>query len=157
MALPDFAAGQILTAAGLDAAFAALFPHGVWTDYTPTLTQSATVTKTTTYGRYLKIGRLVVAQVNLSVTGAGTAANSVLLGLPVAAAAANVIAGSGIIFDTSASTVYPGIPEVASASTVLFWPAAVDGTATGLGARGFVAGLASGDIIRALLVYESAA
>lgn len=128
-----------------------------WTSYIPTLTQGATVTNTVVYAKYIKIGRLVIFSISLSVTGAGTASNAVLFGLPVAASSSSGIAlGSGIIFDVSAGLIYAGIPDLQTASTALAWPASTDGNASGLGARVFTAALASGDVVRFSGMYESA-
>lgn len=129
---------------------------GAWTDFTPTLTQSATVTKTVTYARYVQVGRLVVAQIRLSVTGAGTAANTVVFGLPVAASANNGRPwGSGEIFDTSSGLLYHGV--VISLSTTTVAIRSTTATAAGnLGSAGFTAALASGDDIGYSVMYESA-
>lgn len=132
-------------------------PLGAWTTFTPTLTQSATVTKTVTYARYTKIGRLVIAQVALAVTGAGTASNAVLIGLPVAAlnSAAIEDIGTGHIFDASAVLVYKGHATYASTTTIQLRPSST--TTTGvLGADTFTAALASGDEIGYSVTYEAA-
>jgi hypothetical protein len=80
--------GQILTAATMNSIGAA------WESYTPTLTQSSTVTKTVTYAKYTQINKLCIVNVRLDVTGAGTAANSVVVGLPLTSASANINIGS---------------------------------------------------------------
>jgi len=75
--------GQVLTAATLNTIGAA------WVDYTPTLTQSATVTKTISNARYCQIQKTVFVQVYLIATSAGTAGNIVKIGLPIAARTGN--------------------------------------------------------------------
>jgi hypothetical protein len=133
-----------LNAAGLSAA---------WTSYTPTLTQSATVTKTVTYAKYMKIGRLVIVNLLLAVTGAGTAANAVLVGLPVTAATGDGSIGAGYIYDASVSTIYNGVADLASTTTAdLLAPA----TGGGLGAFGFTAALAASDAVSLSAMYEAA-
>lgn len=138
----------------------AAFPLGVdaWTSFIPTLTQSATVTKTDTYAKYQRIGRLIHAQVNLSVTGSGTAANDVVVGLPVAAATTSLMIGTGLIYDSSANLVYPAIAEInAAALTIKMRSTVVGGTnPTFLGSTSFTAGLASGDLVRYEVTYEAA-
>lgn len=127
-----------------------------WTAYTPTLTQSATVTKTVVRANYFKIGRFVLAQVNLTVTGSGTAANEVRLGLPVSAAATGALpAGLGFIYDSSAGLAYKAMAVIDSVSYVTF--IATNTTTAGrLGADTFTAALAVSDSIEVFLAYESA-
>jgi hypothetical protein len=132
-------------------------PSGAWATYTPTLTQSGAVTKTVTYARYIKIGRLITAELVLTVTGSGTGANAVLIGLPVAAAFGTnfPIIGAGNIFDSSAVLVYRGLAEIVSTTT--FELIATNSTVAGaLGADAFTAGLAVNDVVRAMVSYESA-
>lgn len=93
--------GQVLTAATLNTIGA------VWVDYTPTLTQSATVTKTINNARYCQIQKTVFVQVYLIATSAGTAGNIVQIGLPLAARAANSsTTGIGQLYDASTNTIY---------------------------------------------------
>ena len=50
-----------------------------WETWTPTVTQSGSVTCTVTYAKYAQIQKLVVASAYLTVTGTGTANNPVLV------------------------------------------------------------------------------
>lgn len=106
--------GDILTAATMNSIGAA------WESYTPTLTQSATVTKTVTYAKYTRINKLCIVNVRLDVTGAGTAANNVVVGLPLTSAQATINIGSVSIYDASTSTNYSGTCFFATTSTVSF-------------------------------------
>lgn len=136
----------------------AAFPLGVgaWTAFTPTLTQLGAVTKTVTYANYQRVGRLITAAVVLTVTGTGTGANSVLVGLPVAAAlSSNLAIGSGLLFDSSAALNYRAIVTLASATTVFLNPAAST-VSDVLGNTSFTAALAVSDIISYTVTYESA-
>jgi hypothetical protein len=145
-----------LSAADLVALNTLVAALGAWTAYTPTLTQSAAVTKTVTYAKYVRIGKTVCFSLYLDVTGTGTAANEVVVGLPVTAAtSAGVHVGSGMIFDASAGIVYNGNAFLASATAVKLWPSA-DGTAAGLGSRAFTAALGNADQIRITGIYEAA-
>lgn len=75
--------------------------------WTPTLTQSGTVTKTVTFAEHLALGKLVWWSTILTVTGSGTSANAVTLGLPVAArSGTSQKVGEGRIVDsgTAANT-----------------------------------------------------
>jgi hypothetical protein len=105
-------AGDVLTAATMNSIGAA------WESYTPTLTQSATVTKTVTYAKYTRINKLCMVNVRLDVTGAGTAANSVVVGLPLTSATANINIGSVSLYDASTSTNYSGTCFFATTSTI---------------------------------------
>lgn len=89
----SFVAGQVLTAAELNAA-------GTWATYTPTFTQSATITKTVNWARYMQFNKLVVGSVKLTASSAGTANNKILVGLPVSASANNFIIGEAVIDST---------------------------------------------------------
>lgn len=131
-------------------------PLGAWTSYTPTLTQSATVTKTTTYAKYIRVGRMITVVVDLAVTGAGTAANVVLIGLPVTASASGLTIGSGLLYDVSSGGTYRATCEISTTTTVLLRGT----TSTALDALGtavFTAALAAGDIVRYCATYEAAA
>ena len=55
---------------------------GTWTTWTPTVTQSATVSKTMNYGRYIKLGRLVIASFDFTPTSGGTAGQPIILTYP---------------------------------------------------------------------------
>lgn len=81
-----FVAGQVLTAAELNTA-------GSWSTYTPTWTQSATITKTTNWARYTQLGKWVQGSIKMTASSAGTANNKILVGLPVNASTNNFILG----------------------------------------------------------------
>ena len=65
--------GQVLTAATLNTIGAA------WVDYTPTLTQGVTVTKTVVQARYCQFQKTIIGQALLNTTSAGTAATLVAI------------------------------------------------------------------------------
>ena len=131
----------------------AVFTTGdtAWTSYTPTLTQTATVTKTVTRAVYCKIGRLVIAQVQLAVTSAGTSGGAVLIGLPVTAAASGIMCGSMSISSTGTS-VYTHGPALANTTSV-FGMLSTAGNYYGINPS---TALASGNVIQATLTYEAA-
>lgn len=136
--------------------FDAAFPLGVdgWTSYTPTLTQSGAVTKTSTYAKYQRVGRLITVNVLLDITGSGSASNVVLIGVPVTGAAAGAMAcGTGYIFDTSAGTTYSGVAQLITTTTIRIFPPS--GT-NPLGLGTFTAALASGDQVSLAVAYEAA-
>lgn len=155
--------GEVVTAAEFNQEIrdnlGAIAPLGAagWTSYVPTLTQSATVTKTVNYANYYKVGRLVVVEGSLGVTGSGTGANGVIVGLPVVAVYAGsfMVVGSGYINDSSAAIVYCGVAALTSTATVAFYPT-TNASGTFLGQSGFSAALAAGDVVSYSLAYESA-
>lgn len=84
----------------LTAAFAATtyatkanFPATAWTSWTPAISAGVgTITSTTiNYAKYIQLGKTVIAQVDITITNAGTGAGAFLFGLPIAA-----IAGAGL-------------------------------------------------------------
>jgi hypothetical protein len=81
-----FASGQVLTAAELNSA-------GTWSAYTPTWTQSVAITKTVNWARYTQLNKFVQGSIRMTATGAGTADNKIIVGLPVAASANNFMLG----------------------------------------------------------------
>jgi hypothetical protein len=151
--------GELVTAALLNAHIKdnlnAAFPVAVdaWTSYTPTLAQGATgnISKTVTYAKYMKVGRMVTVNILLAVTGTGTASNFVSVSLPFTAAqAGNLIAGAGWI---SASSVnYTGAAAINSTTTAAIID---DGGGSFLGSSGFTAALASGNTVSLSLTYEA--
>lgn len=152
-----WAAGEIATAAGLNAGF----PLGVGalTDYTPTLVQSGTVTKTVTRAKYMKMGRWVVGHAVLTVTGSGTANNEVRIGLPVSAAstAGPMVYGVAYVFDTSASGLFKGLCAGDNVDYVTLLDTSTNAaTRLGVTGAGFAAGLAAGDVVSINFAYEAA-
>jgi hypothetical protein len=91
-----FVGGQVLTAAELNSA-------GAWQDYTPTWTQSATITKTVNWARFTQLNKLVQGSIKMTASSAGTANNKILVGLPVGASTNNFIIGINNLFDASST------------------------------------------------------
>jgi len=153
-------AGDVLTAAQLNAelrdALLGAFPLGppdvAWTGWTPTLTQGVTVTKTVTYAKYARVGRLIVTNAVLAVTGAGTAGQKVTSTLPVVPSLANFVTGTFWISDTSAASNYTGVGFVETSSTIAGMANAMAGP---LGISSFTAALAAGDTVGFSAIYES--
>ena len=90
--------GDILTADDLNAI-------GVWTSYTPVLTQGVVRTATVNYAKYCLINKLCYVNVDLTCTTTGSGANATIsLPLTAVSQSTNVPLGVGIFFDSSAST-----------------------------------------------------
>lgn len=149
-----WAAGETLTAANMNAQirdFANGF--GAWNSYTPTLTQSAAVTKTVNYAKYIQIQKTVICNVYLSVTAAGTTANAITVTLPVAAASVGPSVGSASVFRTGTGMYVCQAVTYSATNTVAF----INDTSgvSYVGAAPSYA-LANGDVIRFSVSYETA-
>lgn len=151
-------AGSVLTASRYNqdviANLTELAPlFAAWTSWTPTLVQSSAVTKTVTAGTYVQVGKLVIANFYLTVTGTGSAGSSVTVGLPVASKTTNLNIGGGSIFDSSANTAYSGQWFNTTTTTVILvgdWSAQ-----NSWGIAPSIA-LAVNDLIRGTVIYEAA-
>ena len=131
--------------------------HGAPTNWTPTLTQLGSVTATVTAATYTRIGRLIVANFLLAVTGSGTGANDVVIGgLPATAAAGIEVVGGGGIIDTSATSQYEWLIHLATTTTAKI-KSTNSLTSTYYGSNGFTAALASGDFVYGEMTYFAAA
>lgn len=130
------------------------FP-GPTTTYTPQVDQGVTtnITKTVTFANYWLIGKLVIGFVNLAMTGAGTAGQTVTVSQPVSAARTAGVIGVGSYVDASVAT-YPS--QVIQASGSLMFFTRTDDTSDGvIGANPNFA-VANTDAIRFFFMYESA-
>lgn len=84
----DAAAGKFLKANGSWA----VPSGGSWSTYTPTISaQSGTITTASATGRYIQTGKIVIAEIDVIITTAGTGSLSLIVGLPVTAAAFNYV------------------------------------------------------------------
>lgn len=130
---------------------------GAWTTYAPTLTQSSAIAGTVTRAVWARYGRTIHFSVRIDVTGSGVAANGIFLSLPVAAStSAILVAGTGIVTDTSASLNYVGGVYLDTTTRVGLIPAAGAVGPGYLGAVTMTAALASGDVVLVAGTYEAA-
>jgi hypothetical protein len=130
--------------------------HGALTSWAPTVTQSGSVTVTVNYATYQRIGRMIIGEFKVTVTGSGSASNAVTIGgIPVTASVSDQLVGSCRLFDTSASQTYMG-HLVLTSTTQMSLGSSGAGDAR-LGLVGFTAGLASNDVIYGEFQYEAAA
>jgi hypothetical protein len=132
---------------------------GAAATWTPVVTQSYAVGATINHAVYFTIGKLVVAWFRITIPSPnlGAASNAVTVSLPVTAARADMVAGTGFIFDASASLGYSGSTFLATTTTCDFRQHGT-GTAAAnqLGVAGFTAGITTDDIISGFLVFEAA-
>lgn len=142
--------------------------YGALLAWTPTVTQSAGVTKTVTYGAYSRVGRRITASCNLVMTGAGTASNLITVSLPVTAVTGQdgSIIGIGHILDVSDPQYFNVHVTQANAGTIVYFTASATtrGTGTpesayrmGTGIGGSTFALAVNDTISVSISYEAAA
>lgn len=132
-----------------------LNPSTIFQSYTPTLTQSATVTYTNNYSKYIAETGRVTFQAMLTATSAGTAANPVVVTLPVTGLG-NVsykVIGNGTFYDQSTNTTYNLACMHNAAGTLAF---AGDTSAGNYFGQAPAITIASGDIISLNVTYEVA-
>jgi hypothetical protein len=152
--------GEIVTAALMNQEirdqFNSIFTG--WTVYTPTWTASTnpTLGNGTMNGRYMKIGRIVIAEVNIfpgSTTTYGS--GSWAIGLPFTSATKSTTSlALARMFDQSAGANYVGCGQIGSNDTAARFFAPSGGTANVAASSPFV--WAAGDEFRTTMVYESA-
>lgn len=125
-------------------------PTYTWSDYTPVITQSGTVTATVTWAKYVDVGNIRFIDVSLAITGSGSGSNVVTVSIPSSAASTGALVGSGYFYDASAPGYYTFTVETASSTTVKFLPASVGTVAKDFIGAGqpFQSALASGDVIK---------
>jgi hypothetical protein len=109
------------------------------------------VTKTINHARYCQIQKLIVVELFLTCTSAGTLGASVEFGLPISCKNTGAMIGSGFIYDASTNTMYNVLPYTVSASVV----SAFYQTGSNWGASPNLA-LANTDQLRFKLTYEAA-
>lgn len=133
--------------------------HGALTSWTPTVTQSGSVTVTVNYAKYQRVGRMIMGWFKVTCTGSGTISNPVIIGgIPATAAASDVGIGPATLYDTSTTQNWLGLLTLESTTT--FSIASGDGSTGGdarFGMDQFTNALASGDIIKGAFTYEASA
>lgn len=130
-------------------------PNDSWQDWTPTVTQSVSVTATVDYARYAVLVNTAIVQVKLTITGSGTAGQIIAIGgqpSPIQHGNTNSlqsVIGSGIILD-SGNVYYQGA-VVSRGPTI--WSFIVSGNGNLVGAAPNF-GLAANDVISFQCTYE---
>ncbi len=123
-----------------------------WIDWTPTVNQGGAVAVTVNRAKYCKIHNTGFLQALMTVTGAGTSGNSILLqGIPAAVAPVSSTipyrpVGNALVTDISAGGIYHGavyIPTSATTRLQIFTDGAGGGFPLGAGAFS----LGSSDVI----------
>jgi hypothetical protein len=128
---------------------------GAWTDYSPTLSQNGSVTRTVDFGKYIQIGKVVFGSIYVTATGTGSAGSHIAVSLPVTAlSGSTAIIGSGFIYDASATVVYTVTAQLGSTTAMWFYSDQT-GTASRWGIAPSVA-LGNTDQIGIWFTYEAA-
>lgn len=129
-----------------------------WTSWTPTLKQgvSTNIAKTINYAKYLTIGKLVICEVRIAPTAAGTAGSDVQLTVPVAEATSTTFpVGSGSL--TLGANKLKVIVLLNGGSGVFTFRRVDDATTTSnAGTSPSVAVANSGDLLFFHAMYEAA-
>lgn len=127
-----------------------------WRRWYPTVSQPGVLATTVNYARFLQQGKTITANFDITLVGAGTSPNNVLVSLPVfpyaQPAAAAIQLGSMMIYDASTTTRYNGNAELVGNFIALSYnqaSASLWGTVPNLA-------LAAGDILRGTIIYEAA-
>lgn len=126
--------------------------NDAWTDWTPSVTQSGSVTVTVTRAKYLQLGKFFIAFADLAVTGSGTTNNAITVSSPVTAAANPGTMGSFRYFDSGTGN-YAGTVQGSSTTAVQFY---VGGTQSGAMGISPNFAMASGDVFRLQFQGEAA-
>lgn len=152
--------GAILTAAQLNQQLRdnmlELAPFfSAWTSWTPTMTQTGTLTFTITSAKYIKVGRLVIAYFDLTGFSGGTNAAAIVMNfgsggtaLPSASTGSS-IHGQFRWFDAG-NTNYAGTIVGTSTTSVSFYE---DGNGNPLGGGALAS---AGDVFQGQIIYEAA-
>lgn len=131
--------------------------HGALTAWTPTVTQSGAVTVTNTSSSYQRIGRQVTCRFFVTVTGAGTGANAVIVaGLPFTGLNTGDVVGVCSLLD-SGSNRHQAHIRMESTTTLSLLASASTALDPRLGVTSFTAALAAGDTISGTFTYQVAA
>lgn len=138
--------GAVLPAATLQSIGAA------WVDYTPTLTQGATITKTISNARYCQIQKTIFVQVYMIATSAGTAGNQLVIGLPITARNSfGTTNGLAQLYDANTNLMYICSAYQNTTTTMSF----IYQTGNPFGISPAIT-IANGDQLQFSIVYEAA-
>lgn len=128
--------------------------QGRWTTWTPTITQSGSVTFTLGFARYTIVGSFVSLEAIMNITGTGTTSNPISIGgmpaslRPINTAGTLHVVGVMNVVDTSAGLHFIGALMYAGSNS---FQAIRDNTGVFVGST---FGLASGDSIGISAHYE---
>ena len=116
-AAPSYAAGQVVTAAQLNALQDGI--QAAWTSYTPTLT-GITIANGTIVAAYRQIGKTIEVQGLITAGTSTTYSGAFSVSLPVTAAAASTGQAIGACIAAPAGTRYACVAALATTTTMNF-------------------------------------
>jgi hypothetical protein len=124
--------------------------HGQLTSWTPTVTQTGSVTVTNNYSRYHRQGRLITGWFSLTVTGSGSGSANIVIGaIPATAASTSPVIGQMRFYNASGPSTT--VAWIYLASTTTF------GGTTNVGVDiGSLDNLANTDKLDGFFFYEAA-
>jgi hypothetical protein len=124
--------------------------HGQLTSWTPTVTQTGSVTVTNNYSRYHRQGRLITGWFSLTVTGSGSGTANIVIGaIPATAASTSPVIGQMRFYNASGPSTT--VAWIYLASTTTF------GGTTNVGVDiGSLDNLANTDKLDGFFFYEAA-
>jgi len=134
-------------------------PMAAWASWTPTISQgtATNISKTLSYGGYIRLGKLIICSANMGMTGAGQASNAIKITLPVAKTTVNYHEiGFGSYF-VSGGVKYSFLASDDASTTVvrLQYAGRTDDQNIGAGG-GFTGAVANGHSISITMIYEAA-
>lgn len=142
-------AGEVLVTAGAGAN--PFWGPDAWTSWNPVVDQNGTVAATNNRSRYVRVGKIIIANANLTITGAGSVGNNVSVTLPVNVAdATGNLPPIGSFHFNDGGVDYAGICRI-STTAVYFMI-----NSTGYVGTGLNIALANNDTIAFTVVYEAA-
>jgi hypothetical protein len=153
--------GQVLTVAGGVPSWATPSAVGTYTSFAPVVTQSGTVTSTSSNGSYTTIGNFVHWYGRIQITGSGTANNEISISIPVEWTGGQnpEFSGTAQFYDTSSGNFFWCEAYLStSAYKLIFFPTSSVGVIP-LGASGntvFSGAVANGDVLSFSIVYRKA-
>ena len=135
--------------------FQLINPMGTWDTFSPTWTQSGTISYTNNYSKYVRIGKTVHFQCSLLATSAGGGATALGVTLPVTASSSTIFraVGGANYYDASPNTMYVLSPFMNTTTQLLFVSDASAGNNFGA-VPAITVGI--GDYISLAITYEAA-
>ena len=153
-ALTNVATGDVLTATAYNNLIANAATLALaWTAFTPQLrTATTNVNSTNNYGRYLVMGKLVIAQAKVTATAGGVVGGAIKLSLPTGTAVNSVDATIGTFFVKDTGTAY--YTGVAAFVETGYVSGQAYNSADNMGANTPAMTIVSGDVVSYAVTYE---
>lgn len=129
---------------------------GAWTTFTATLVQGVTPAQTATYAKFSRMGKTVMGNVHISLSGTGTAGTAITVttsGLPAISAQRGV---GAFVYSRIGTGLYTGTVELSATPTFIFYGGNGAVPTTQFGATpSFQAGAGGADYLKFSFLYET--